>query len=136
MQSYLFAQCPIPPGDALFVVARLQGGKVSILSDIEKKLNCLLACSSDCITTRPTLTQNFLIECEPGSGVMGHMTDRPDTIWLSRKQLAQRLSLPEKTPAEWATKGTGPPYARFGKHVRYRLADVIEWENSRVIPTA
>lgn len=67
---------------------------------------------------------------------MGHMTDRPDTIWLSRKQLAQRLSLPEKTPAEWATKGTGPPYARFGKHVRYRLADVIEWENSRVIPTA
>jgi hypothetical protein len=31
--------------------------------------------------------------------------------WLSRRELADRYSLPVKTPAEWATKGTGPPYA-------------------------
>ena len=33
-----------------------------------------------------------------------------------------------KTPAEWASKGTGPRYARFGRHVRYRLSDVVDWE--------
>jgi hypothetical protein len=24
--------------------------------------------------------------------------------------------------------GTGPPYAKFGRHVRYRLRDVVAWE--------
>lgn len=65
---------------------------------------------------------------------MRTMTDKSDPIWISRKQLAERYDIPEKTPAEWATKGTGPRYARFGKHVRYRLADVIKWEEDRISP--
>lgn len=73
---------------------------------------------------------------ETESATMGTMTNTPDVIWLSRRDLAQRLSVPDKTPAEWATKGTGPPYARFGKHCRYRLTDVIEWENSRRVTSA
>lgn len=48
--------------------------------------------------------------------------------WLSRQELADRYGLPVKTPAGWASKGTGPRYARFGKHVRYRLSDVLAWE--------
>jgi hypothetical protein len=40
-----------------------------------------------------------------------------------------------KTAAEWASKGTGPRYAKFGKHVRYRLSDVIDWEG-RQFPRA
>jgi hypothetical protein len=28
-------------------------------------------------------------------------------------------------------KGTGPKYARFGRHVRYRLSDVIAWEDQQ-----
>ncbi|OBG29131.1 AlpA family transcriptional regulator [Mycobacterium sp. 852002-51057_SCH5723018] len=60
------------------------------------------------------------------------MTSEIDTIWLSRKQLANRLGVPDKTPAEWATKGTGPKYARFGRHVRYRLSDVLDWEDERM----
>lgn len=56
------------------------------------------------------------------------MDQNTDDRWLSRQQLADRYSLPVKTPAEWASKGTGPPYAKFGKHVRYRLSDVIAWE--------
>lgn len=53
--------------------------------------------------------------------------------WLSRQELATRLGLPVKTLAEWASKGTGPRYAKFGKHTRYKLGDVIEWENGRMI---
>ena len=51
--------------------------------------------------------------------------------WLSRQELAERYGVPVKTPAERASKGTGPRYAKFGKHVRYRLSDVIDWESKR-----
>jgi predicted DNA-binding transcriptional regulator AlpA len=56
-----------------------------------------------------------------------NMTDR----WISRQELAERYGVPVKTPAEWASKGTGPRYAKFGKHVRYLLSDVIDWEKRR-----
>jgi predicted DNA-binding transcriptional regulator AlpA len=52
--------------------------------------------------------------------------------WISRQELAERYGVPVKTPAEWATKGTGPRYAKFGRHVRYRLGDVIDWEQRRL----
>jgi hypothetical protein len=39
--------------------------------------------------------------------------------------------VPVKTAAEWASKRTGPPYAKFGKYARYRLSDVIAWEHKR-----
>jgi|SRR6185312_16494264 excisionase family DNA binding protein len=52
--------------------------------------------------------------------------------WLSRGELAERLGLPVKTLARWASKGTGPLYARMGRHVRYRLSDVLVWEAARV----
>ena len=51
--------------------------------------------------------------------------------WLSRQELADRYGVPVKTPAVWASKGTGPRYAKFGRHVRYRLSDVIDWESNQ-----
>lgn len=59
--------------------------------------------------------------------------DMNATVWLTRKQLAERLGIPPKTLAEWASKGIGPRYARFGRHVRYLLRDVLEWESGRRI---
>ena len=59
------------------------------------------------------------------------MDANADDRWLSRQELADRYGVPVKTPAEWASKGTGPRYAKFGKHVRYRLSDVIDWESKR-----
>lgn len=63
------------------------------------------------------------------------MTMRGDDAdrWISRRELADRYGVPVKTPAEWASKGTGPRYARFGRHVRYRLGDVLEWERAQVV---
>ena len=60
------------------------------------------------------------------------MSDNTNEPWLSRQDLADRYRLPVKTLAKWASKGTGPPYARMGRHVRYRLGDVIAWETARV----
>ncbi|CAN1505265.1 hypothetical protein MCEMAEM6B_00617 [Mycobacteriaceae bacterium] len=33
-----------------------------------------------------------------------------------------------KTVAEWAYKRTGPPFAKIGRHARYRLTDIELWE--------
>lgn len=56
-----------------------------------------------------------------------------DKIWITRKELADRLGVSEKTAAEWASKGTGPRYARFGKHARYRVSDVEAWEEAHLV---
>jgi predicted DNA-binding transcriptional regulator AlpA len=60
------------------------------------------------------------------------MSNSINEQWLSRQDLADRYGLPVKTLAKWASKGTGPPYARMGRHVRYRLSDVTAWETARV----
>src|SRR5690242_315850 len=59
------------------------------------------------------------------------MEDYTDDKWITRQELADRYGVPVKTPAEWASKGTGPRYAKFGRHVRYRLSDVIDWERQQ-----
>ena len=59
------------------------------------------------------------------------MEDYSADKWITRQELADRYGVPVKTPAEWASKGTGPRYAKFGRHVRYRLSDVFEWERKQ-----
>ncbi len=54
-----------------------------------------------------------------------------EDVWLTRAELAKREKLPVATLAQWASQGKGPRYARFGRHARYRLADVIAWENAQ-----
>jgi hypothetical protein len=49
-------------------------------------------------------------------------------VWLTRMEFAQRERVPVKTVAEWAYKHTGPPFAKFGRHARYRLTDIELWE--------
>ena len=51
--------------------------------------------------------------------------------WITRRELADRYGVPVKTPAEWASKGTGPRYAKLGRHVRYLLSDVMDWERKQ-----
>ncbi|WP_280428339.1 helix-turn-helix domain-containing protein [Nocardia brasiliensis] len=53
--------------------------------------------------------------------------------WMTREELAARLKVPVKTLAGWAARSPqkGPRYALIGRHARYRLADVIAWENAQ-----
>jgi predicted DNA-binding transcriptional regulator AlpA len=64
-----------------------------------------------------------------GRNIMGNNTNER---WLSRRELADRFGLPVKTLARCASNGTGPRQARMGRHVRYRLSDVIEWEAAQL----
>lgn len=52
-------------------------------------------------------------------------------VWLTRKEVSNREQIPVATLAQWASQGKGPRYALFGRHARYRLSDVIDWENAQ-----
>jgi hypothetical protein len=54
-----------------------------------------------------------------------------EDTWLTRPELAAREKVPVATLAQWGPQGKGPKYAKFGRHVRYRLSDVIAWENAQ-----
>lgn len=64
-------------------------------------------------------------------GLETHLEDK----WLTRAEVANRLRLPVATLNGWASKRLGPPYGVFGRHARYRLADIIAWENEQVSAT-
>ena len=55
---------------------------------------------------------------------------------LTPEDVAERLGVPLATLYGWNSKNTGPRYLRVGRHVRYRLADVVEWERSRMVEPA
>jgi predicted DNA-binding transcriptional regulator AlpA len=50
---------------------------------------------------------------------------------LDPESLAEREGVPLETVYRWNSRGGGPRFMKIGRHVRYKLADVIAWENSR-----
>lgn len=46
---------------------------------------------------------------------------------LSTEEVAGILVVPVNTLYCWRYKGTGPRAFRVGKHLRYRLSDIVEW---------
>jgi predicted DNA-binding transcriptional regulator AlpA len=52
---------------------------------------------------------------------------------LSPAELAEREGVPLESVYGWNKQRTGPQFMRIGRHVRYRLADVERWEESRTI---
>jgi predicted DNA-binding transcriptional regulator AlpA len=57
-----------------------------------------------------------------------------DNIWLSRPELSKRINVAPQTLAQWAVQRRGPRYAKFGRHVRYSLADIVAWEAAQLQP--
>ena len=57
------------------------------------------------------------------------------TPHLSPADLAERERVPLETVYGWNKTRSGPRYMKVGRHVRYRVADVIAWEDSRTIPS-
>jgi allophanate hydrolase subunit 1 len=49
-------------------------------------------------------------------------------MYLSSIQLAARWHISTTTLSHWRLAGKGPPFLRFGNRVRYRIADIEEYE--------
>lgn len=58
----------------------------------------------------------------------------PQERHLSPQELAERYGLPVQTLYGWRVKHKGPRAMRIGKHVRYRIEDVLAWEESQLDP--
>jgi hypothetical protein len=54
---------------------------------------------------------------------------------LTTEELAERLGVKPRTVDNWRFTGYGPPYlpGRGNRGVRYRVADVEAWEESRIV---
>jgi len=57
-------------------------------------------------------------------------TDFSTRTHLTSQELAERLRMSPGTLQNWRTKGFGPSYIKFGKHVLYPISLVETWENS------
>ena len=54
---------------------------------------------------------------------------------LGPEQLAEREGVSVQTVYGWNKTRTGPRFMKIGRHVRYRLADVVAWEKARTVET-
>ncbi len=52
---------------------------------------------------------------------------------LTQREAALALKLSERTLERLRVSGLGPKFARCGRSIRYRLADLDEWVASRVL---
>lgn len=55
-----------------------------------------------------------------------------EEVWITRQELAARWKMPTATLAQWASHSRGVKYARFGRHCRYKLSDVIAYEDAQL----
>jgi hypothetical protein len=51
---------------------------------------------------------------------------------LTPQALSEHLGVPTTTLANWRYLHRGPAYVRVGRHVRYRLEDVIAWTTAQL----
>lgn len=54
----------------------------------------------------------------------------PTPLWLDRFELAGRFGVSPRTVETWRRTGFGPAGVRVGRRVRYRLVDVVAFEDS------
>ncbi|MFF0262585.1 helix-turn-helix transcriptional regulator [Streptomyces microflavus] len=52
---------------------------------------------------------------------------------ITPKELAEHLGVPLQTVYGWNCDGSGPRYSRFGKRIRYAVADVEAWASARAV---
>lgn len=51
----------------------------------------------------------------------------PDPVCIDEQELSRRTTLSRTTLQTMRRKGRGPPFAKLGPRVVYRLADVERW---------
>ena len=57
-------------------------------------------------------------------------TIKPEGIFLDETQLSQRWHVSVRTLQNNRVQGSGVAFLKFGRTVRYRLSDIVEYENN------
>lgn len=53
--------------------------------------------------------------------------------YLNTPQLAEKIGLSPITLEIWRSRGSGPPYIRIGRAIRYDLREVEKWLAARAV---
>lgn len=59
------------------------------------------------------------------------MSDPLSERLLSVDDLAERYCVPKATIYQWLHKGTAPRSLKIGRYRRWKLSDVLRWENAQ-----
>jgi hypothetical protein len=55
--------------------------------------------------------------------------------WLSEEETAAAIQKSVRTLRQWRRKGIGPPYARFGRTIKYRRPSLVaHFRDSEINP--
>jgi len=81
----------------------------------------------DLTATRNTPQNNDMPREDTKSGRQSNDSDR----LLDQGELSTMLGVPVGTLEQWRARKRGPAFLRIGRHVRYDLAEVREWLDSR-----
>jgi hypothetical protein len=65
--------------------------------------------------------------------VASSLVEPLDEKLLTEKQLAKRHQRSPKTLRNDRVKGAYIPFIRIGRHIRYRLSDVLAYENAHLM---
>ena len=61
----------------------------------------------------------------------------PTEQLLTGSQVAERLALGSaRTLETWRQAGTGPPFVKLGKLIRYKVSDLNNWIETRTVGAA
>lgn len=56
----------------------------------------------------------------------------PDAVYLDSADVARRWKCAVQTVVNLRHRGTGPPYLKTQRMVRYPLADLVAWEHAHM----
>lgn len=60
----------------------------------------------------------------------------PDSLLTPKElELDPEIRIPQKTSANWRSRGVGPAFIQLGRRVLYRRSDVFSWLNARRVTT-
>lgn len=61
------------------------------------------------------------------SGTEREKTDAAAEPWVDQATVARHLGISARTVEGWRLRREGPPFARLGGSIRYRLSEVDRW---------
>ena len=128
-------------GDPSYV-ARLREGVSPLLGTLDQARRWMGRHSS--AAERRAITTEMVREDRTAGiaiGRRGPLTAKPRTrggntmtngrTYMSTREAAAYLRLKRRTLETYRVTGGGPPYRRFGRHVRYEIDDLDEWADNR-----
>lgn len=59
-----------------------------------------------------------------------------ERLWMSNEEVAERYGVSIATVRKWRHEGTGPAGVKFGRHVRYSVAELERWEREQAAKQA